>query len=241
MADAKIRLFVEQPLGQGQTVALAQDQAHYLFGVMRRNVGDNILIFNGKDGEWLAEVVESGKRKGSLTVLEKTREQVSLPDLWLLFAPLKKARTDFLVEKAVELGASLLQPVLTDFTNSERVRADRMRAHAIEATEQSNGLNVPDICEPMKLERLLADWDSARQLVFCDEGTAGQSAGQFAPHEGPAALLIGPEGGFSDAERKRLRDLHFSSTISLGPRILRAETAAVAALTLWQTSRGDWR
>lgn len=241
MAVTKIRLFVDHALGQGQSVPLSAEQAHYLFGVMRRGVGEKLAVFNGQDGEWLAEVTEAGKRKGVLTIHDRLREQVKLPDVWLLFAPLKKARTDFLVEKAVELGAARIVPVLTDFTNSERVRPDRMRAHAVEAAEQSAGVNVPAIGEPIKLERLLADWPEDRQLIFCDEAMAGQKAGEFGVHEGPAAILIGPEGGFSEAERKRLHALPFASTVSLGPRILRAETAAIAALTLWMAGRGDWR
>lgn len=240
MANTKIRLFVDHALGQGQTVPLSADQAHYLFGVMRRGTGDVLSVFNGKDGEWRAEIAEAGKRKGSLLVLEQDRVQTPLPDIWLLFAPLKKARTDFLVEKAVELGAAKIVPVLTDYTNSERVRPDRLQAHAVEAAEQSNGLNVPRIADPIKLERLLADWPEDRQLIFCDEAAAGTPAGEFKPHDGPAAILIGPEGGFSPAERSRLHGLTFGSTISLGPRILRAETAAVAALSLWMAARGDW-
>lgn len=242
---AKIRLCVDHPLGQGQTVPLSREQAHYLFGVMRLTEGAHLLLFNGQDGEWLAEVSDAGKRGGSLAVLEQTAPLRSPPDLWLLFAPVKKARTDFIVEKAVELGAARIVPVQTDFTNSERVRQDRLQANAVEAAEQCGATVVPEVADLHRLDRLLADWPEGRQLLFCDEGAAGSDAlaSLLEAERGTRgwAILIGPEGGFSEAERKRLSALPFARTIGLGPRILRAETAAVAALTLWQAHLGDWR
>jgi 16S rRNA (uracil1498-N3)-methyltransferase len=250
MTDAKIRLFVDQPLGAGQTVPLDRDQAHYLFGVMRLSEGAGVLLFNGRDGEWLARVAEAGKRGGLLTCAAQTRPLRMPPDLWLLFAPIKKARTDFIVEKAAEMGAARIMPVQTDFTNADRIRQDRLQAHALEAAEQCGGTYVPEVADLIRLDRLLADWPANRQLMFCDEGFAdgGAAAGASSALPGlrrtdppqPWAILIGPEGGFSPAERKGLHALPFAHPVSLGPRILRADTAAVAALTLWQTTLGDW-
>ena len=241
MSTAKIRLYVEHPLGEGQTVPLDRDQAHYLFGVMRQGAGDAVLLFNGHNGEWHATVAEAGKRKGLLNVERQTRPQQDPPDLWLLFAPIKKARTDFIVEKAAEMGAARILPVQTDFTNSERIRQDRLQAHAVEAAEQCGGTYVPEVTDLQKLDRLLADWPENRQLMFCDEALAGpgeavRKDGQTAPW----AILIGPEGGFSDAERARLKACPFAHPTALGPRILRADTAAVAAMTVWQQRFGDW-
>jgi 16S rRNA (uracil1498-N3)-methyltransferase len=250
MADTKIRIYVEQPLGEGQTIPLSRDQAHYLFGVMRRGVGDALAVFNGRDGEWRAMVREAGKRGGALEAVAQTAPQHDPPDLWLLFAPIKKARTDFIVEKAAEMGAARICPVQTKFTNSERIRQDRLQAHAVEAAEQCGGTFVPEVSGLQKLDRMLADWPEDRQLMFCDETlTGGSSAltgfiareeGRQARLSGPWAVLIGPEGGFSEAERARLHALPFAHAVSLGPRILRADTAAVAALTVWQQALGDW-
>lgn len=236
---ARVRLYLTTPLEEGQTVSLSREQAHYLFGVMRLAVGDEIAVFDGVSGAWAAEVAEAGKRAGMLLVGRRTAPHLPPADLWLLFAPLKKARTDFVVEKAVEMGASRIQPVLTDFTNAERVRTDKMRAHVVEAAEQCGATALPEVVEPVKLSALLADWDAARHLVFCDEGAAGPV--DWPVLSAPGAVLIGPEGGFSDAERSRLAGLDFCHPVALGPRILRAETAAVAALTLWQAKAGDWR
>ncbi|WP_135504527.1 16S rRNA (uracil(1498)-N(3))-methyltransferase [Roseovarius aestuariivivens] len=242
MKAAKIRLYVEHPLGQGQTVPLSRDQAHYLFGVMRQGVGDAVLLFNGRDGEWRARVAEASKRGGLLEVDGQTAPQRDPPDLWLMFAPIKKARTDFIVEKAAEMGAARILPVQTDFTNAERIRQDRLQAHAVEAAEQCGGTYVPGVAELQKLDHVLSDWPQDRQLMFCDEALAGP-ASALADSTGrgkPWAILIGPEGGFSDQERARLRALPFAHAVSLGPRILRADTATVAAMTLWQQALGDW-
>ena len=236
----KVRLCVEHPLGEGQQVSLTREQAHYLFGVMRLGSGDHIALFNCADGEWACEVVEAGKRGGVLVCKTLTTEQSMPPDLWLLFAPIKKARTDFIVEKAVEMGVRAILPVQTDFTNSERIRQDRLQAHATEAAEQCGATYVPQVHDLQKLDRLLADWDATRRIMFCDEARAGQTPG-LPENPGPWAVLIGPEGGFSDRERDRLHGLNHSHPVALGPRILRADTAAVAALTLWQTALGDWQ
>jgi 16S rRNA (uracil1498-N3)-methyltransferase len=216
------------------------DQAHYLFGVMRLAVGDRLLVFDQMSGEWLAEVAEAGRRAGLLRCLEQTKPRRAPADVWLMFAPIRKERTDFIVEKAVELGAAVIQPVRTEFTNAERVKLDRLRAHAVEATEQCGGTVVPEVRELLPLDRVLADWPAGRRLMFCDEGRAGAPAGLAGAERGPWAILIGPEGGFSGAERARLSSLPFATQVSLGPRILRADTAAVAALTLWQAALGDW-
>ena len=236
---AKIRLYIDVPLGEGQSVPLSRDHAHYLVSVMRQGVGDRIVLFNGHDGEWLAEIAAANKRSGVAVCQRQTRKQEMPPDLWLLFAPIKKARTDFIVEKAAEMGARRIVPVLTEYTNSERIRQDRLQAHAVEAAEQCGGVFVPEVAEAVKLSRLLDRWDKTRQLMFCDEALAGADT-NLPGLPRPWAILIGPEGGFSPSERDRLRGLGFSHPVSLGPRILRADTAAVAAMTVWQQVLGDW-
>lgn len=238
---AKIRLFLEHPLAVAQTIPLTRDQAHYLFAVMRLVPGDHILVFDGRTGEWLAEVSQAGKRSGTLICLSQTRSLHTPPDLWLLFAPVKKARTDFIVEKAAEMGAARICPVLTDFTNAERVRRDRLQAHAVEAAEQCGGTFVPEVAELAKLDATLDAWPETRRLMFCDEALVGQPAPLDGEGPEPWAILIGPEGGFSDGERTRLTGMPQAVSVSLGPRILRADTAAVAAMALWQQKLGDWR
>ncbi|MBD3676822.1 MAG: 16S rRNA (uracil(1498)-N(3))-methyltransferase [Rhodobacteraceae bacterium] len=240
MSGAKVRLFVDHPLGAGQSVPLSRDQAHYLFGVMRLGEGDAVALFNSRDGEWRAEITEARKKAGELTCVDQTAPLRMPPDLWLLFAPIKKARTDFIVEKAAEMGAAKIVPVQTEFTNSERIRQDRLQAHAIEAAEQCGGTYVPEVAELQRLDRLLEAWDPARRILWADEGLADHSAQTRPEGEGPWAILIGPEGGFSPAERARLAALPFVQPVRLGPRILRADTAAVAAMTLWQVTLGDW-
>lgn len=240
MTDAKIRLYVDCPLGAGQGVALSEGQANYLFAVMRLPLGAGVLVFNGRDGEWLATVAEGGKRTGRLVCLDPARPQAMPPDLWLLFAPVKKERTQVIVEKAVELGSSRLCPVQTRFTNAERLRVDKARAHAIEAAEQCGATFVPPVDEVQPLDRLLAGWPEGRRILWADESltSARHTLSTLTP--GPWAVLIGPEGGFSIDERDRLRAHPAVVPVSLGPRILRAETAAIAALTLWQSALGDW-
>lgn len=247
MENAKIRLYVDHPLGAGQSVPLNRDQANYLFAVMRLSVGQSVLLFNGQDGEWLAQVATANKRNGVLRVMEQTRPLQMPPDVWLLFAPIKKARTDFIVEKATELGAARILPVQTRYTNSTRLRQDRLQAHAVEAAEQCGGTFVPSVEELHPLEQVLAHWANDRRLLFCDERQAGGSTDLAASlvkkgmeSGGGWAILIGPEGGFSQEERNRLRAFPQAIPIGLGPRILRADTACVAALTLWQLELGDW-
>ena len=249
LAREKIRLFVDAPLGEGKRVELAREQAHYLFGVMRLTVGARVALFNGMEGEWSAEVASAGKRTGQLACLGQAAPQLRPPDLWLLFAPIKKARTDFIVEKAAEMGAARILPVLTEFTNAERVNVTRLQAHAVEAAEQCGGTYVPPVEAPRKLAALLADWPADRRILFADETLAegasqhpSRLAGEMGTKDrrAPWAVLIGPEGGFSARERDRLHDMEAARPVRLGPRILRADTAAVAALTLWQSTLGDW-
>ena len=244
MAEAKIRLYVDQPLAAGQPVSVGADQANYLFNVMRLVRGDGVSLFNGRDGAWLSVVEQVGKRTGMLVCQGQTGPQVMPPDLWLMFAPLKKARTDFIVEKAVELGVARIVPVQTQFTNAERVRQDKLQAHAVEAAEQCGATFVPDVAGVTGLAKAL-DGLGRRRVLWCDEGLAGRSLvlSDLLTPGGPEpwAILIGPEGGFSGEERARLRGMPQVVPISLGPRILRADTAAVAALVLWQAALGEWR
>ena len=238
---ARVRLYVNQPLGVGQSVPVGADQANYLFAVMRLSRGAAVFLFNGADGEWRAEVAEAGKRAGVLRCIEQTRPLQMPPDLWLIFAPIKKARTDFIVEKAAEMGAARIVPVQTDFTNAERIRQDRLQAHAVEAAEQCGGTYVPEVCDLIPLARLLDEWPAARRILWCNEHLVGaREALLTGGARGPWAVLIGPEGGFSDAEQARLAAMPMVVQASLGPRILRADTAAVAALALWQAVLGDW-
>ncbi len=217
-------------------------QSAYLFGVMRRKVGDTLRVFDGQNGEWLAEVAKANKRNGLLLCKSLAAPQASPPDLWLLFAPIKKARTAFIVEKAVEMGVRAVQPVITDFTN-ERINTGRMQAHAVEAAEQCGATFVPDVAAPVKLRDRLANWPAGRKLMFCDEGRAALPVARALAAEtsGPWAIVIGPEGGFSAAEVAALRGHPAVVSTTLGPRILRADTAAVAAITAWQMALGDWR
>ena len=239
--DASARLYVEHDLGEGRPVRLTAAQAHYLKHVLRLSTGARVALFNGRDGEWMSRIDTIGRGVGSLWVEEHLRDQVAEPDLWLLFAPIKKARTDFIVEKAAELGVARILPVQTDFTNSERIRQDRLQAHAIEAAEQCGGTFVPPVAELQPLARLLDGWDGARRILWADEAMAGPAETLAGLPQGSWAILIGPEGGFSEAERSRLAASPFVDRISLGPRILRADTAAVAAIALWQAALGDWR
>ncbi|MEM7671449.1 MAG: 16S rRNA (uracil(1498)-N(3))-methyltransferase [Pseudomonadota bacterium] len=240
--EPKIRLYVVADLASEKAVVLPREQAHYLVSVMRRGVGDRVALFNGHDGEWAARIQSAAKREVTLVCEERIRPQSGTPDLWLAFAPVKKARTDFIAEKACELGCRRVVPVFTDHTNSERVNVARLRAHAVEAAEQCGLLTVPEIAEPCALAQLLRDVGE-RRIMFCDEGGAGvpAPAALAAAGGGPWLVLIGPEGGFSQAEAAGLRADPRALCVSLGPRILRADTAAVAALTIWQAALGDWR
>lgn len=236
------RLHVPDDLAEGRTVEPSAPQTHYLLNVLRLGDGAEILLFNGRDGEWRATLTQAGKKKASLTPVEQTRPQPPLPDLLYCFAPLKQGRLDYLVQKAVEMGAGVLQPVITQHTQVTKIGTDRLQANAVEAAEQCGILAIPPVREPMKLERLLDDWEAGRRLIFCDEdaGTDNPLPALQGIEERRLGLLIGPEGGFSDAERKELRALPFVTAIPLGPRILRADTAAVAALAIVQAAIGDW-
>lgn len=230
------RLFVDQELSAGASLSLEGPPANYLANVLRLKPGAQVKLFDDRTGEWLAEIVETGRRRVSLAVRERLREREAVPDLWLLFAPIKRGRIDWLVEKATELGAARLVPVLTRRTVVDRLNLERLRAHAIEAAEQCERTALPELDEPRRLEAVLHDWPDGRTLFFADE--AGGE--RFAPGPGAAAILIGPEGGFTDEERASIRALPQARPVSLGPRILRADTAAVAALALWMAAVGDW-
>jgi 16S rRNA (uracil1498-N3)-methyltransferase len=236
------RLYVEAPLEEGVNVALDAAQTHYLGTVLRLKSGSRVLVFNGRDGEWSATMAVH-RRAAALIVGAKTRGQTSPADLHYLFAPLKAARLDYMVQKAVEMGVSRLQPVLTHHGQVTRVNTGRMRANAIEAAEQCGILSLPDIEAPVAFARLLAERDPARRLVFCDEdaGPTNPMAALAGVPRSPLAVLIGPEGGFAEDERAALLKLPNVVRLSLGPRILRADTAAVAALALVQAVIGDWR
>jgi 16S rRNA (uracil1498-N3)-methyltransferase len=242
------RLYLEQALHAGVDLPLEDDPRHYLTTVLRLKAGDNVLVFNGRDGEWLARLDVASKRSASLHAEQQTRRQTAPGDLHYLFAPLKRARLDYMVQKAVELGASCLQPVTTRHTQVERMNSVRMRANAIEAAEQCGILNLPEIREPISLASAIDRLGPSRLLIFCDEdapmadpAAALASAREQAGLRPPLALLIGPEGGFSEDERALIVKRHPTVRLALGPRILRADTAAVAALALVQTVLGDWR
>ncbi len=258
---APLRLFVENPLSNGASIALSRGQAHYLAGVMRRGVGDPVDLFNGRDGEWRGRLSGLDRKGGAVAVETRLRDQQAEPDIHLLFAPVKRAPIDYLAQKATELGVAALRPVITRRTVAARVNLERLRANAVEAAEQTGRLSVPDISPPAKLDAVLDAWDAKRRLIFCDEagddpdapwggpdGRARPLAQRLADTDtgtgtdgaGAWAILIGPEGGFDAQERARLRAAPFVIPSTLGPRILRADTAALAALAVWQSRRGDW-
>jgi len=230
------RLFVRTPLSEGARVALDPAQANYLGNVMRLQEGDDLLLFDGASGEWLARVAEAGKKRMTLSVEHRTREAEAVPDVWLAFAPVKRAQTDWLIEKATELGVGRLQPVMTQRTVAERVKLERLESIAIEAAEQCGRTMLPEIVEPASLKQFLAS--NERRLYFADEHGGEPAAYAFKP--GPAVILTGPEGGFTDQEREAIRSSRNAVAISLGPRILRAETAALAALAAYMAVAGDW-
>jgi 16S rRNA (uracil1498-N3)-methyltransferase len=236
----KIRLFVDHTLGEAQSVPLNKDQAHYIFSVMRKSIGETILIFDGNNGEWKASIEEISKKSGVLLCIKQTKPQIMPPDLWLFFSPLKKVRTDFIVEKATELGVAKIIPVQTEHTNADRVNLSRLSAHAIEAAEQCGGTYIPKIEELQKINEVLENFPLDRRLLFCDEKLQASKVNLENLKKGKWAILVGPEGGFSEIERNYLKGLKFTFSISLGPRILRADTAAVTAISLWQNYLGDW-
>jgi 16S rRNA (uracil1498-N3)-methyltransferase len=245
----KIRLHVAAGLGAGSEAALTPDQAHYLRNVLRLEPGAALALFNARDGEWLGHIERLGKSGGTVRLSERLRTPVVEPDLWLLFAPIKRARIDYLVEKATELGVRVLWPVFTARTDPARVNLDRLTAHAVEAAEQTERLSVPDLFEPVELSQALAAFPAGRRLFVCDETGAAPSLGEILAGEtfadpafaGPAAFLVGPEGGFTKSELDALSKLPFVTAIGLGPRVLRSETAALAALAVFQALAGDWR
>jgi 16S rRNA (uracil1498-N3)-methyltransferase len=232
------RLYVEQILSPGLSLTLDGAQVNYLVAVMRLGAGDRVKLFDDQTGEWLAVIDEAGRKRVTLRITERLRERDAVPDLWLLFAPIKRGRIDWLVEKATELGVARLVPVITQRTVVDRLNPDRLMAHAIEAAEQCERTALPELAEPRKLAAVLRDWSQDRLLFFADE-EGGEPFGKLAA-AGPAAILIGPEGGFTQEERAAVRALPQARRVSLGPRILRADTAALAAISLWMASAGDW-
>jgi 16S rRNA (uracil1498-N3)-methyltransferase len=233
------RLFVRQQLGAGASVELDAGQANYLGNVLRLKEGAELLIFDGLSGEWLARIADAGKKRMTLSVERRTREPEAIPDVWLAFAPVKRNQTDWLVEKATELGAARLIPVITQRTIADRVKLERLEAITIEAAEQCGRTRLPEIDEPITLKQLLSARDGERRLYFADESGGEPAAASFAA--GPALILTGPEGGFTDEERIAIRAASNAVAISLGPRILRAETAALASLAAFMAVAGDWR
>jgi 16S rRNA (uracil1498-N3)-methyltransferase len=241
------RLFVEADLVAGAEAPLDEAQVHYLRHVMRRPDGGPLLLFNGRDGEWRGTLEGRGKKAAVARIVERTREQTAEPDVWLCFAPIKRARIDYVAEKATELGAAVLQPILTHHTVVERVNLERLRANAVEAAEQTERLSVPKVRAPVDLLRLLADWPTGRRLLVCDETGGGPPIAETltgldeVARAAPWAILIGPEGGFDAGELAAIRRMKDVIAVGLGPRILRADTAAIAALACWQSLVGDWR
>ncbi len=236
----KVRLFVEHALSKGQAVPLNVKQAHYLFSVLRQAIGNSIHVFNNVDGEWEAKVAARSKRGGVLTCVAPTQPLRCPRDLWLLFSPIKRSRTEFIVEKATEMGALRIIPVRTDYSKIRRVRFERLQTLAIEAAEQCGGTFVPEVSEMQPLDALLSAWSDTRQIMFCDESEVGADT-RFRPADHKSwAILVGPEGGFSQRERAQIKRRTNVQVASLGPRILRADTAVVAAMTVWQQAAGDW-
>lgn len=250
------RLFVGAPLSPGAGIAATPEQANYLLNVLRLSEGQPLLVFNGRDGEWRAEIRAVKKRGCTLAVIEQTRPQTGGPDIDYLFAPLKRSRLDYMVQKATEMGVARLRPVLTRRTIADRVNVERMQANVIEAAEQCGVLRVPEVMEPQKLDKVIAGWDASRRLVFCDEGApianplaalaqlslaVSDPEGQTSARRPALAVLIGPEGGFDPEERALILGKPYTCALSLGPRIMRADTAAVAALALLNATLGDWR
>ncbi|NNM76879.1 16S rRNA (uracil(1498)-N(3))-methyltransferase [Sphingomonas sp. ID1715] len=234
------RLFIDQPLGDGLELRIDGGQAHYLLSVMRMRPGGTVKLFDDRTGEWLGEVSAAGKRDLTVRVAAKLREREAVPDLWLCAAPIKKGRIDWVAEKASELGVARLLPVSTRRSVVDKLNGDRLRAHMIEAAEQCERTALPELAELVRLDTLLRDWPSGRTLFFADEEGGTPMLEAVRAHPGPAAILIGPEGGFDLVERVAIRALTRAVPVSLGPRILRAETAAVTAVSVWMAANGDW-
>ncbi|HEX5281732.1 MAG TPA: 16S rRNA (uracil(1498)-N(3))-methyltransferase [Micropepsaceae bacterium] len=239
----KLRLFVEAPLEANARIRPDTGQTHYLLHVMRARAGDRVLLFNGRDGEWRAQVADVSRRECALVCEAQIRAQQRGPDLWLAFAPVKKTPGEYLAQKATELGVAMMIPVITERTVARRVNAERLRANAIEAAEQSERLTVPEIRDTQSLPAMLDAWPAGRGLIFCDEAGDALPIAEALAASGPWAgwgVLTGPEGGFAPSERDRIRAQPFVVPVSLGPRIMRADTAALAALAVWQAVLGDW-
>ena len=239
----KIRILVASRLNIGEIIALSQEQSHYLCNVMRLKTGNSILCFNAQDGEFISKIVEAHKKQTKIQILSLERKPQKSPDIWLVFAPLKKDRTDFLIEKAVELGVSRIIPVSTRFGITDKIRTDRINLQMIEAAEQCERFDIPSLDEITKLDDLLKKWPDSRKLFFMDEARTGKNVVEAfdSLKSQAAAILIGPEGGFATEEANLLKQKTFVCPVSLGPRILRAETAATAALAVWQALNGDWK
>jgi 16S rRNA (uracil1498-N3)-methyltransferase len=241
MAKTTPRLYVEVPLSDGAEFTLEKEQGHYLVHVLRLASGDAVALFNGHDGEWLSYITTVTKKSVDVRVERNTSAVKAPPDIDYLFAPLKHGRLDYMVQKATELGARRLRPVLTQRTIAERVNLERMKANAVEAAEQCNLVFVPEVLEPTTLAKALAAWDPSRRLIYCDETAKVANPVESLRHiKPPAAVLVGPEGGFTNEERAHLKSLPFVTAISLGPRIMRADTVAIAALAVVQATIGDW-
>ncbi|UUL81757.1 16S rRNA (uracil(1498)-N(3))-methyltransferase [Sphingomonas qomolangmaensis] len=238
--DSTPRLYVEQALALGARLRIDGAQAHYLAGVMRLKPDDPVLLFDDSSGEWLGLARDVRKRDLTIEITRHLRPREPVPDLWLCVAPIKKGRIDWVAEKACELGAARMVPVLTRRTIVDRLNLDRLRAHMIEAAEQCGRTALPELVEPVKLAALLAEWPPERALFFADESGGVPAFAAMRAHAGPAAILIGPEGGFTPEEREAIRALPQAVGVALGPRILRAETAAAAALAVWMAAAGDW-
>ena len=234
------RLYINTDFKAGAVHLVEGNQGHYLVNVLRIRLGDHVLTFNGHTGEWIGEITKVGKGKAKITMREKVSDQIEEPDLWYLFAPVKKARVDYMIQKATEIGVSQISPVTTKRTNLDRIKHDKLVASAIEAAEQCGRMTVPQVDEITSLENMLQNWPKDRALIFCDEAGDAIFMQDVSPVFDKWAILIGPEGGFTPEEREMIRDHKNTIAISLGPRILRADTAAVAALSLWQLTIGDW-
>lgn len=237
----QIRLYIPQPLAQNQEITLDERQSHYLTGVMKLKAGDTLNCFDNQSGEYGCVITQVSKKSCVLQIISHDKPYRQAPDIWLLFAPVKKDNTDFIIQKATELGVRKIIPVITRRTISERVRTDRFAAQAIEAAEQCRRTDIPEIADAVKLDDVLAKWDKSRVLYYMDETLHGEAVGKvFADAPAPCAVLVGPEGGFAPEELQQLRSLSYARGVCLGPRILRAETAVAAALSCWQSLSGDW-
>lgn len=239
--NPKTRLYCDAELKPGTIILIEQNQGHYLVNVLRVKMGEYISVFNGAQGEWAAEITKVGKGKAVITVRENVANQTFEQDLWYLFAPIKKARIDYMMQKATELGVNLIRPVITSRTNLERLKPEKLYANVIEAAEQCGRMSVPEIADQIPLKNLLDGWPEDRVIIFCDEAGEAVSIKDIKVKSEKWAILIGPEGGFTPDEREIIRDHKNTVAVTLGPRILRADTAAVAALSLWQSNFGDWK